>query len=247
MEKKYIYQDLSGNLLTKEQKDQMFSELDKLQAQRMKEFAEMLENDPRMSALCDSVSGHEPHKFDMSALEGRVSHLPQHVLFAPKGRDPESQLSPTLRRSGTVRGVVHRYPRMSDNLPKGEIKIDGSKMRNIQMDTHMGDTKTSNLSEAFLQTLSAEYGLTPEQLGEEGRIVGIDEAPYILYPKGCQTGSVGPSGRALRIDPSKGLGRIEGCSVWSAECRDRAATPASVRKKLRTKTRAQKKARRKQR
>lgn len=230
-------------------------EFDKMQQRNMQRLLEKLESDPKLRAQHEAACRYDhEQKFghmDFSKLEERVSGTFEHS-------------------SGIVRGVVHRYPRMSDNLPRdGRIKIDAAPgKRMLQTDIHCGNVETSDLSEALLQTMVHSFGLRPEQmqaqeqLKEDEHILPfVDEAPFIhnathmpltymeskTGPRGCPTGPVGTSGRALRIDPSKGLGRIEGCSMWSAEDRDRAATPASVRKKLRAKTRAQKKARRKQR
>lgn len=247
MEKKCEYID-SGKTFTKEQQDQIYRELNRMQQRNMDRFASLLDSDPKLKAQYDAARRHDYEQksghMDFSKLEERVSGTFEHS-------------------SGVVRGVVHRYPRMSDNLPRdGRIKIDAAPgKRMLQTDIHCGDVRTTDLSEAFLQTMVHSFGLRPEQMQaqeqmqEDGHILPlVDEAPFLhnathmpLAYMESKTGPVGTSGRALRIDPSNGLGCIEGCSMWSAERRDRAATPASVRKKLRAKTRAQKKARRKQR
>lgn len=218
-------------------------EFDRMQQRSMQRLAEMIESDPKLRALHEAARRYDhEQKFghmDFSKLEERVSDTFDHT-------------------SGVVRGVVQRYPRMSDNLPRdGRIKVDvapGKRM--VQTDVHLGDATTEDLSMAMV---TAAFGLSGEQLGvipaesgggqsvPEKRLSYIDEAAYMPQhlpvrflqsekgPSGCP---VGPSGRALRVSQK---------DSWSAERRDRAATPAHVRKKLRDKTRAQKKARRKQR
>ena len=136
---------------------------------------------------------------------------------------------------------------MSDNLPRdGRIKVDvapGKRM--LQTDIHLGDVRTDDLSMAMIATA---FGLSGEQLGvipaESG---GGQSTPehlplhYLQSEKGPDYVTVdAKTGQTVHIQYRAGGG-------WSAERRDRAATSTSDRKKLRAKTRAQKKARRKQR
>lgn len=231
MQEKIYYHGLNNTPLTKAQQDEMFRELNNMQNQRMREFARLLENDPRLVAQATGFK-YDGSMFNLSALEERA-HLPLHTLFTERGRDPIEQLSPTFRHGGTVRGVVHRYPRASDNLPKGDIRIDASQMKRCRENVRL-DLNSDDLYRAMVM------GLTGDPVG--GNLVTIDsvvsddiiaEFKTTGDPRGPQA-----TGRALRVKRDSG---------WSAERRDRAATSAPVRKKLRSKTRAQKKARRKQR
>ncbi|UAW96520.1 hypothetical protein pEaSNUABM22_00032 [Erwinia phage pEa_SNUABM_22] len=227
MQEKIYHHGLNNKVLTRAEQDEMFRELNRMQQDRMRHFAELLESEPR---LVSQYSGH--NMFDLSKLEERV-HLPLHTLFTERGRDPIEQLSPTFRHGGTVRGVVHRYPRASDNLPKGDIRIDASQMKRCSDNVRL-DLNSDDLYRAMVM------GLTGDPVG--ANLVTIDsvvsddiiaEFKTTGDPRGPQA-----TGRALRVKRD---------SDWSAERRDRAATSAPVRKKLRSKTRAQKKARRKQR
>jgi len=225
--------------LTKEQQDQAFREFDRQQQKSLERLVQMIESDPVLRAQHEEARRHEhQQKFgdmDFSKLEERVAGTFEHS-------------------SGVVRGVVQRYPRMSDNLPRdGRIKVDvipGKRM--LQTDIHLGDVKTEDLS---LAMAAVAFGLSGEQLGvipapgggqfvePETQLSYIDEAPFIpnhlpQHYLQSDTGPVPACGRALRIVPK---------DSWSAERRDRAATSAPARKKLRARTRAQKKARRKQR
>lgn len=252
------------------QEDRIFldslHEFENMQRRSMERFAEMVESDPKLRAQMEQARrhGHE-QKFgslDFSKLEDRV------MANAIMGRmsSPRSNIehiSPTFRHtSGKTRGVVYSRPIMADNLPRdGRIKVDVAPgKRVLQTDVHLGDFKTEDLS---MVMIASAYGLSGEQLGvipaESGggqsvpdkHLDYIDEAPFVpqhLPQHYLQTANgpvcpVGPSpsGRELRVE-YKALG-----GKWSAERRDRAATSASVRKKLRDRTRAQKKARRKQR
>ena len=206
---------------------QLIRELERMQQNRMRHFAELIERDPKLRAMCSSTHRYDYGKFDLSALEERV-HLPVHTLFAAKGRDPDEQLSGTMRCTGITRGVVHRYPRMSDNLPKGTIKFDRSEV-NVRI-THEGPN-----GDDWFRAMA--LGLTGAQIGADA--IKLDSIP----PEGSNIivdykTVGGPTGRALRINREP---------VWQSSQRDRAATSAPARKKLRSKTRAQKKARRKQR
>ncbi|AWY08312.1 hypothetical protein HOT49_gp032 [Erwinia phage vB_EamM_Alexandra] len=224
MQEKIYHHGLNNKVLTRAEQDEMFRELNRMQQDRMRHFAELLANEPRLVA--QGPSG----LFNLSALEERV-HLPLHTMFAEKGRDPEGQLSGTLRYGGTVRGVVHRYPHMSDNLPKGTIKVDRSDV-NVRV-THDGPN-----GDDWFRAMA--FGLTMDQMGA----VTLDSTPpegsNIVVDYKTTGGPIGPqsTGRALRIPREP---------VWQSSQRDRAATSAPARKKLRSKTRAQKKARRKQR
>lgn len=225
--------------LTKEQQDQAFREFDRQQQKSLERLVQMIESDPVLRAQHEAARRHEhQQKFgdmDFSKLEERVAGTFEHS-------------------SGVVRGVVQRYPRMSDNLPRdGRIKVDvipGKRM--LQTDIHLGDVKTEDLS---LAMAAVAFGLSGEQLGvipapgggqfvePETQLSYIDEAPFTpnhlpQHYLQSDTGPVPACGRALRIAPK---------DSWSAERRDRAATSAHARKKLRARTRAQKKARRKQR
>ncbi|QZE57246.1 hypothetical protein MPK71_gp037 [Erwinia phage pEa_SNUABM_1] len=225
-----------------DQEDRIFldslQEFEEMQRRNMQRFARMVESDPKLRAQMEQARRHDHRQkfgpMDFSKIEARVADTFAHS-------------------SGVVRGVVQRYPRMSDNLPRDVlIKADvapGKRM--LQTDIHLGDVKTDDLSMAMI---TAAFALSGEQLGVipapgGGQFVEpethlplhylhSDTGPIVDFktsgdPKGPQ-----PTGRALRV--SRG-------SDWSAERRDRAATSASDRKKLRAKTRAQKKARRKQR
>lgn len=238
-------------------------EFENMQRRSMERFAQMVESDPKLRAQMEQARrhGHE-QKFgslDFSKLEDRV------MANAVMGRmsSPRSNIehiSPTFcHTSGKTRGVVQRRPLAADNLPRdGRIKVDVAPgKRFLQTDIHLGDSKTEDLSMAMV---AAAYGLSSEQLDvipavsgggqsvPDPRLSYIDEAPfvpnhmaqhYLQTAKGpvCPVGP-SPSGRALRVEKLQG---------WSASRRDRAATPARVRKKLRDRTRAQKQARRKQR
>lgn len=206
---------------------QLIRELERMQQNRMRHFAELIERDPKLRAMSSSTHRFDFIKHDLSALEERV-HLPVHTLFAAKGRDPDEQLSGTMRCTGITRGVVHRYPRMSDNLPKGTIKIDALKGRgNVLVDYDYQRGEDLFRAMALGLTMDQMGYVTLDSIPQEGTNIIVD----------YKTGG-GPTGRALRVERD---------SDWSAERRDRAATSAPVRKKLRSKTRAQKKARRKQR
>lgn len=242
--------------LTKEQQDEAFRAFDRQQQKSLERLAQMIESDPKLRAQHEAARRHEHlQKFgnlDFSKLEDRVmANAVMGSMSSPRSNIEE--LSGTLEHSsGVVRGVVQRFPRMSDNLPRdGRIKVDvapGKRM--LQTDIHLGDVRTDDLSMAMIATA---FGLSGEQLGvipaESGggqstpehlplHYLHSERGPIVDFkttgdPKGPQA-----SGRALRV-------RRDSC--WSAERRDRAATSASDRKKLRAKTRAQKKARRKQR
>lgn len=242
--------------LTKEQQDEAFRAFDRQQQESLERLAHMIESDPVLRAQHEAARRYEhSQKFgslDFSRLEDRV------MANAVMGRMSSThsnteEVSPTFRHtSGVVRGVVQRYPRMPDNLPRdARIKVDvapGKRM--LQTDIHLGDVKTDDLSMAMIATA---FGLSGEQLGvipaESGggqstpehlplHYLHSDKGPIVDFKT---TGDpIGPqsTGRALRVRRD---------SAWSAERRDRAATSTSDRKKLRAKTRAQKKARRKQR
>ena len=224
MQEKIYHHGLRDKVLTRAEQDEMFRELNRMQQDRMRHFAELLANEPR---LAPQFSGHS--MYNLSALEERV-HLPVHTLFAEKGRDPDEQLSGTMRCMGITRGVVHRYPRMSDNLPKGTIKIDASGMKNVRENMLVG--YDYQRGEDLFRAMA--FGLTMDQMG----ITEIDSVPKGADVIVDYKTVGGPTGRALRVNREP---------VWQSSQRDRAATSAPVRKKLRSKTRAQKKARRKQR
>ena len=242
--------------LTKEQQDEAFRAFDRQQQESLERLAHMIESDPVLRAQHEAARRYD-HKqkfgsLDFSRLEDRV------MANAVMGRMSSThsnteEVSPTFRHtSGVVRGVVQRYPRMPDNLPRdARIKVDvapGKRM--LQTDIHLGDVKTDDLSMAMIATA---FGLSGEQLGvipaESGggqstpehlplHYLHSDKGPIVDFK--TTGGPIGPqsTGRALRVRRD---------SAWSAERRDRAATSTSDRKKLRAKTRAQKKARRKQR
>ena len=252
------------------QEDRIFldslREFENMQRRSMERFAEMVESDPKLRAQMEQARrhGHE-QKFgslDFSKLEDRV------MANAIMGRmsSPRSNIehiSPTFRHtSGKIHGVVQSRPIAADNLPRdGRIKVDAAPgKRMIQTDIHMGDVRTCDLGDAIA---AVAYGLSGEQLGvipaescggqsvPDKHLDYIDEAPfvpnhlpqhYIQTAKGpvCPIGP-SPSGRELRVEYTAQGGK------WSAERRDRAATSATERKKLRARTRAQKKARRKHR
>ncbi|QZE59274.1 hypothetical protein MPK66_gp030 [Erwinia phage pEa_SNUABM_2] len=222
MQEKIYHHGLNNKVLTRAEQDEMFRELNRMQQDRMRHFAELLANEPR---LVSQYQGH--NMFNLSAFEERV-HLPLHTLFTERGRDPEEQLSPTFRHGGTVRGVVHRYPRMSDNLPKGTIKFDRS-----EVDVRI--TNEGPNGEDWFRAMA--FGLTMNQMGA----ITLDSVP----PEGS-TIVVDYKTTGDPIGPQQ-TGRVNREPVWQSTQRDRAATSAPVRKKLRDKTRAQKKARRKQR
>lgn len=244
--------------LTKEQQDQAFREFDRQQQKSLERLVQMIESDPVLRAQHEAARRYDhEQKFgslDFSKLEDRVmANAVMGRMSSP--RSSIEELSDTFEHSsGVVRGVVQRYPRMSDNLPRdGRIKVDvipGKRM--LQTDIHLGDVKTEDLS---LAMAAVAFGLSGEQLGvipapgggqfvePETQLSYIDEAPFIPnhLPQHYLQSDKGPvpaCGRALRIAPK---------DSWSAERRDRAATSAPARKKLRARTRAQKKARRKQR
>lgn len=250
-----------------DQEDRVFldtlREFENMRRRNLDRLAEMIASDPKLRAKLEATQRNKfQPKLDLSSLEEIASRT--HTGRVTSSRSNIEHVSPTLRHtSGVVRGVVQRYPRMSDNLPRdGRIKVDVAPGKRImQTDIHLGDVKTDDLSMAMI---TSAFGLSGEQLGAipaepvletENQLSYIDEAPFIpnhlpqhyLYsekgpivdfktsgdPQGPQQ-----TGRALRVSRD---------SDWSAERRDRAATSASDRKKLRAKTRAQKKARRKQR
>lgn len=243
--------------LTKEQQDDAFRAFDRQQQKSLERLVQMIESDPVLRAQHEAARRYDhEQKFgslDFSKLEDRV------MANAVMGRmsSPSSsieELSDTFEHSsGVVRGAVQRYPRMSDNLPRdGRIKVDvapGKRM--LQTDIHLGDVKTDDLSMAMI---TAAFGLSGEQLGvipaESGGGQSVPEkhlplhylqsetGPIVDFKTGDPKGPQQPTGRVLRVRRD---------SDWSAERRDRAATSAPARKKLRARTRAQKKARRKQR
>ena len=265
--------DFKCHPLTKEQQDEAFRAFDRQQHESLERLVQMIESDPVLRAQHEAARRHDhEQKFgslDFSKLEDRV------MANAVMGRmsSPRSNIehvSRTLRHtSGVTRGVVQRYPRMSDNLPRdGRIKVDVAPGKRImQTDIHLGDVKTDDLSTAMI---ASAFGLSGEQLGvipaesgggqsvltTDNQLSYIDEAAYLpdhlpvrflrsekgpivdFKTSGDPKGPQQPTGRVLRVRRD---------SDWSAERRDRAATSASDRKKLRAKTRAQKKARRKQR
>lgn len=237
MQEKIYHHGLNNSLLTKEQQDEMFRELNRMQQERMQHFARLLENDSRLVSQATGFR-YESAKFNLSALEERVSHLPLHTLFADKGPDVTTvtgrvraeHVSDRLIHGGIVSSAVHRYPRISDNLPKGTIKLDGS-------DANVRISQSFQSGDDWFRAMA--FGLTMDQMG----VIEIDSVPKgsdVIVDYKTVGGPIRPQqlGRALRINREP---------VWQSTKRDRAATPATVRKKLRTKTRAQKKARRKQR
>ena len=249
--------DFKCHPLTKEQQDEAFRAFDSQQQKSLERLAQMIESDPVLRAQHEAARRYDhEQKFgslDFSKLEDRV------MANAVMGRmsSPRSNIehvSRTLRHtSGVTRGVVQRYPRMSDNLPRdGRIKVDvapGKRM--LQTDIHLGDVKTDDLSLAMIATA---FGLSGEQLGvipaESGGGQSVPEKHLPLHYLQSETGPIvdfktgdprGPQPTTVHVSYEATGGK------WSAERRDRAATSASDRKKLRAKTRAQKKARRKQR
>lgn len=247
-----------------DQEDRIFldslREFENMRRRNLDRLVEMIASDPKLRAQLEATQRNKfQPKLDLSSLEA-IAARRTHTGRMTSSRSNIEHVSPTLRRmSGATRGVVQRYPRMSDNLPRdGLIKVDVAPGKRImQTDIHLGDVKTDDLSMAMV---TAAFGLSGEQLGVIPAVSGggqsvpekhlsyIDEAAFIpntvhlpqyfLESKTGPRGPAEPTGRALRV----GSG-----SDWSAERRDRAATSASDRKKLRAKTRAQKKARRKQR
>lgn len=253
--------DFKCHPLTKEQQDEAFRAFDQQQQKSLERLVQMIESDPVLRAQHEAARRSEHlAKFgdlDLSALEKRTV-----TGRTTTSGDTIEHISPTFRHtSGKTRGVVYSRPIMADNLPRdGRIKVDkmlGERM--LQTDVHMGDVQTSDLSEALLQTMAYSFELRPEQkqVAEEikdRQITIVDEAAfipntvhlpqhYLQSEKGpeCLVGPTDPCGRELRVEYKAQGGK------WSAERRDRAATSASDRKKLRAKTRAQKKARRKHR
>lgn len=225
--------DFKCHPLTKEQQDEAFREFDRQQQKSLERLVQMIESDPVLRAQHEAAWRHE-QKFgslDFSKLEDRV------MANAVMGRmsSPRSNIehiSPTFRHtSGKTRGVVHRRPFAADNLPRdGRIKVDPAPgKRMIQTDIHMGDVRTCDLGDAIA---AVAYGLSGEQLG----VIPAESAKGPVCPVGPS-----PSGRELRVEYTAQGGK------WSAERRDRAATSAPERKKLRARTRAQRKARRKHR
>lgn len=254
-----------------DQEDRIFldslREFENMRRRNLDRLVEMIASDPKLRAQLEATQRNKfQPKLDLSSLEKIAART--HTGRMTSSRSNIEHVSPTLRRmSGVTRGVVQRYPRMSDNLPRdGRIKVDVAPGKRImQTDIHLGDVKTDDLSMAMV---TAAFGLSGEQLGvipaESGggqsvpqkHLSYIDEAAYVpdhlpvrfLHsekgpivdfktsgdPKGPQQPTVHVSYKATGGN-------------WSAERRGRAATSASDRKKLRAKTRAQKKARRKQR
>lgn len=254
-----------NNILTKEEQERVFREFDAMHQRNMQRLTEMIDSDPKLRAQLEATQRNElrskfPH-MDLSSLE--VLAAKSHTGRVRSARSNIEHVSPTFRHtSGKTRGVVYSRPIMADNLPRdGRIKVDVAPgKRVLQTDVHLGDFKTEDLSMAMI---ASAYGLSGEQLGvipaESGggqsvpskHLDYIDEAPfapqhlpqhYLQTAKGpvCPVGP-SSSGRELRVE-YKALG-----GKWPASRRDRAATSAPVRKKLRDRTRAQKKARRKQR
>ncbi|AXG67079.1 hypothetical protein HOU09_gp035 [Dickeya phage vB_DsoM_AD1] len=255
MEKKFE-SDFKCHPLTKEQQDEAFRAFDRQQQKSLERLAQMIESDPKLRAQHEAARRHEHlQKFgslDFSKLEDRVmANAVMGSMSSPRS-NIEEPFGTFEHSSGIVRGVVQRYPRMSDNLPRdGRIKVDVAPGKRVmQTDIYAGNVKTEDLGDALA---AFAYGLSGEQLGvipaESGggqstpehlplHYLHSERGPIVDFkttgdPKGPQ-----PIGRALRVRRD---------SVWSAGRRDRAATSASDRKKLRAKTRAQKKARRKQR
>ena len=248
--------DFKCHPLTKEQQDEAFRAFDRQQQKSLERLAQMIESDPKLRAQHEAARRHEHlQKFgnlDFSKLEDRVMANAVMGRMSSPSNNNEEPFGTFEHSSGIVRGVVQRYPRMSDNLPRdGRIKVDVAPGKRImQTDIYAGDVKTEDLGDALA---AMAYGLSGEQLGvipaESGggqstpehlplHYLQSERGPIVDFkttgdPKGPQS-----SGRALRVRRD---------STWSAERRDRAATSASDRKKLRAKTRAQKKARRKQR
>lgn len=251
-----------NNILTREEQERVFKEFNEMHQRNMQRLTDMVESDPKLRAKLEATQRNElrskfPH-MDLSSLEAIVART--HTGRARSDRSNIEHVSPTFRHtSGKTRGVIQRVPFMADNIPRdGRIKVDVAPgKRVLQTDIHLGDSKTEDLSMAMV---AAAYGLSGEQLGvipavsgggqsvPDPRLSYIDEAPfvpnhmaqhYLQTAKGpvCPVGP-SPSGRALRVEKLQG---------WSAARRDRAATSAPVRKKLRDRTRAQKQARRKQR
>ena len=228
--------DFKCHPLTKEQQDEAFREFDRQQQKSLERLVQMIESDPVLRAQHEAARRHDhEQKFgslDFSRLEDRV------MANAVMGRmsSPRSNIehiSPTFRHTtGKTRGVVHRRPFAADNLPRdGRIKIDAAPgKRMIQTDIHMGDVRTCDLGDAIA---AVAYGLTGEQL------VHLPQH-YMQSDKGPDYVTV-DAGRTVSIQYKAPGGK------WSAERRDRAATSAPDRKKLRARTRAQKKARRKHR
>lgn len=224
---------------TKEQQDQAFREFDRQQQKSLERLCQMLESNPTLRAQHEAARRQE-HLAKFGALD--FSSLEERVV----AHDLPDNFTHT---SGVVRGVVARYPRMSDNLPKdGNIKFEKHDSRLIQTDIYAGDVQSMSLSDGVIEAMGILLRPEQEQVNNEIKkqtLTIIDEAPF-LTPTGhlpqryfsADKGPVGPCGRALRVAPK---------DTWSAERRDRAATSAPARKKLRARTRAQKKARRKQR
>lgn len=230
------------------------AEIEKSRRRNLDRLVQMIESSPELRAKYGLWLDKDQKKFenlDLSALEKVIAS--QADVHADRMQHPRGNVSPTLRRtSGVTCGVVQRFPIMMDNLPRdGRIKVDVAPGKRImQTDIYAGNVKTEDLGDALA---AFAYGLSGEQLGvipaESGggqstpehlplHYLQSERGPIVDFkttgdPKGPQG-----SGRALRIRRD---------STWSAERRDRAATSASDRKKLRAKTRAQKKARRKQR
>lgn len=227
--------DFKCHPLTKEQQDEAFRAFDRQQQKSLERLVQMIESDPVLRTQHEAARRYDhEQKFgslDFSKLEDRV------MANAVMGRmsSPRSNIehiSPTLRHtSGKTRGVVQRRLFAADNLPRdGRIKVDPAPgKRMIQTDTHMGDVRTCDLGDAIA---AVAYGLSGEQLG----VIPSESAKGPVCPVGPS-----PSGRELRVEYTAQGGK------WSAERRDRAATSAPERKKLRARTRAQRKARRKHR
>ncbi|QZE56574.1 hypothetical protein pEaSNUABM20_00038 [Erwinia phage pEa_SNUABM_20] len=246
-----------------DQEDRIFvdamREIENARRRNLDRLAEMIASDPKLRAKLEATQRNKfQPKLDLSSLEEIAART--HTGRVRSDRSNIEHVSPTFRHtSGKTRGVIQRVPFMADNIPRdGHIKVDVAPgKRVLQTDIHLGDAKTEDLSMAMV---AAAYGLSGEQLGvipavsgggqsvPDPRLSYIDEAPfvpnhmaqhYLQTAKGpvCPVGP-SPSGRALRVEKLQG---------WSATRRDRAATSAPVRKKLRDRTRAQKQARRKQR
>lgn len=144
-------------------------EFDRMQQRNMQRLVEKLESDPVLRAQMETSRRYDhEQKFgslDFSKLEDRAMANAVMGRMSSPGSNIEERVDDTFdHTSGVVRGVVQRYPRMSDNLPRdGRIKVDVAPGKRVmQTDVHIGDVKTDDLSMAMI---ASAYGLSGEQLG----------------------------------------------------------------------------------
>lgn len=159
--------------------------------------------------------------------------------------------------SATGRVVAHgtgRYSRSPDNIPRDGIL----KMRNmvkVDLDDvmlqHHSDDLFSTIvkkyaDDSLAQTIAEIHGAESHSgpKGPDGASVDIEYHSYQLEAQRSSVLSTVNAQAMARMMERKASGKT---AVWSADRRDRAATPKTKRAALRKKSAAQKKARKQQR